>query len=283
MDPEPSQTSAAAEYVYRYGTKPEDLLAVTSFSSGLWRSPCIVVSTCADYDGILSKWCPTTPGLQLYRCLRTDFEAACAELGFGFDPAIQGEGFRLVGVKQASSSASDDLEFSSSQVHVPNALPPTFLAMWDHVGSCDRDGTGFPAAAAASTTEWCAPIRERLRSLAPNPDIALAAAWCLRELDVLCTTNDATIGTAFASPRGRVVLQWVVELLRLDAVACTMLAGEGTAVEAVNKLIGDLRAANPGVTHDPTGCFVFFTHAPSNALESFMRGGFGDGARPSLS
>jgi hypothetical protein len=119
------------------------------------------------------------------------------------------------------------------------------------------------------------PIRARLQALAPNPDIALAAAWCVRELDALCNASDVAIESAFASSRGRVVLQWVVELLRLDAIACTFMAADGTVVKAINDLVGDLRTAYPGVTHDPTGCLVYFAFGPPiPPLETFVRDGF---------
>jgi hypothetical protein len=81
-----------------------------------------MVSTSLDYDGILTTWEPT---LQVYRCLRADFEAACAGLGFGFHAQVQGEDFRVVGAKvevaptvEASTSAPTpsraNLTFSTS-------------------------------------------------------------------------------------------------------------------------------------------------------------------------
>jgi hypothetical protein len=259
-----------AEYVYRCGTTREDLRGVTKFASGLWRTPAIVASTSVDYDGILSTW--GSPPLEVFRCPRADFEAACTALGFGFHARIQGEDHRLVAVEhEEDADGHEDPPWSPRHLHDALALPPSFAAMWEQVGTCGGASGPPPTLHPQTLPEWCSNIRNRLERLSPTTDVALAAAWCVRELDALCPTRDETMGTAFTSPRGRVVLQWVVELLRLDTIANTMTEGGGDTVVAVNDYVRDLRAANPGVTHDPRGCLVFFARAPpATSLVTFM-------------
>ncbi len=291
--PQSGSPQSGPEYVYRYAQSLAELRGATRFSNGLWRSPCVIVSSTMDYDGLLAREEGVVDSVQkpqrlhVYRCRRADFESACLESGFGFEKQIQGRDHRVVAVVDEDDTPdipddiTDDtpdkspIRFSESNVHVVDRMPRTFLDMWEHVGCCAL--TTAPSScvtdARAEMPAWSSYACARLDHMSPNTDIALAAKWCVREMGLLCGHKDVQMGSAFSSPRGRVVLQWVVELLRLDCVMQTMRPDNDHTVLTINKFVGDLRSANPGVTHDPRGCFVMFTlmpeewpHCPLKAL-----------------